>query len=79
MVFFILKTGIDHYFLIRNKELKSYCLAMTVIVFILGIGNYPQEAVVQFPSNILFFLAAAIIQVVKKIDDNTYRHPLNDA
>ncbi|MPR32104.1 O-antigen ligase family protein [Salmonirosea aquatica] len=68
LLFLILKTGIDTFYLLRNRELKSYCLAMTVAVFVLGIGSYPQEAIVQFPSNILFYLAAAIIQCTQKLD-----------
>ena len=68
MIFIILKTGIDHFFLIQNEEIKSYCLAMTLVIFVLGIGSYPQEAFVQFPSNILFYLAAAIIQVSLQLD-----------
>ncbi|WP_373514957.1 O-antigen ligase family protein [Persicitalea sp.] len=68
LIFIILKKGIDHFFLIRNEELKAYCLAMTIVVFVLGIGSYPQEAIVQFPSNILFYLAAAIIQVSLQLD-----------
>ncbi len=68
LLFMILKTGIDTFYLLRNPELKAYCLAMTVVVFVLGIGSYPQEAIVQFPSNILFYLAAAIIQCTAKLD-----------
>ncbi len=68
LIFVILKTGIDHFFLIRNEELKAYCLAMTLVVFVLGVGSYPQEAIVQFPSNVLFYLAAAIIQVSIQLD-----------
>ncbi|MBU1822269.1 MAG: O-antigen ligase family protein [Bacteroidetes bacterium] len=68
LLFFALKTGIDNYFLIRNPELKAYCLAMTLVLFVLGVGSYPQEAIVQFPSNILFYLAIAIIQCSARLD-----------
>jgi len=68
LMFVILKTGVKNYFLIRNPELKAYCLAATTIVFALNIGNFPQEAIVQFPNNILFFLAAALIPVSLKLD-----------
>ncbi len=68
LMFIILKTGIKNYFLIKNPELKSYCLAATVIVFVLNIGNFPQEALVQFPINILFVLVAALINVTLKLD-----------
>jgi len=68
LMFVILKTGIKNYFLIQNPELKSYCLAATVIVFALNIGNFPQEAIVQFPTNILFVLVAALIPITLKLD-----------
>jgi len=68
LMFVILKTGVKNYFLIQNPELKSYCLAATVIVFALNIGNFPQEAIVQFPTNILFVLVAALIPITLKLD-----------
>lgn len=68
LMFLILKTGIDNYYRIRDPELKSYCLSMTLIVFVLNIGNYPQEALVQFPSNIYFYLEVALINVLLTID-----------
>jgi putative inorganic carbon (hco3(-)) transporter len=68
LMFTILKTGINNYYRIRNKELKAYCLAMLLIVFALNIGNYPQEALVQFPTNIYFYLVTALINVLLTID-----------
>jgi len=68
LMFVILKAGIDNYYRIRDPELKTYCLAMTLIIFAFNIGNYPQEALVQFPSNIIFFLAAALINVTYRLD-----------
>jgi hypothetical protein len=44
-------------------------MAMLLIVFAYNIGNYPQEALVQFPSNIYFYLVVAVINITKKIDD----------
>ena len=69
LMFFILKEGINNYFLIRNPELKTYCLAMLLVVFAYNVGNYPQEALVQFPSNIYFYLAAAIINITRILDE----------
>lgn len=68
LMFVILKTGINNYFRIRSPELKSYCLAGTLILFVLNIGNYPQEALVQFPSNIYFYLTIALVNVLPIID-----------
>lgn len=72
LMFFILKEGINNYYLIRNAELKTYCLAMLLVVFAYNVGNYPQEAIVQFPSNIYFYLAAAIINITRVLDDREF-------
>ncbi|MFP5040549.1 O-antigen ligase family protein [Parasediminibacterium sp. JCM 36343] len=70
MIFTILKTGINNYYSIQDPELKSYCLGATFVIFIFNIGNFPQEALVQFPSNVYFYLASALIVTTKRIDDN---------
>lgn len=70
LMFIILKSGIKHYFSIRDKELQTYCLAATLMVFAFHIGNYPQEAIVQFPSNIYFYLCVALITLTKQLDGN---------
>ena len=66
--FVILKRGIYYYYIIKDPELKTYCMAMVLIIFALDIGNYPQQAFVQYPTNILFYLAMAIINVTMRLD-----------
>jgi hypothetical protein len=68
MVFTILKTGINNYYKIKDPQLKSYSLAVVLIVFIWNIGNFPQQAIVQYPSNVLFFLSVALMVVIYRID-----------
>ena len=68
LLFIILKTGIENYFKIKDPELKNYCLAMVIIVFALNVGNFPQEALVQYPINVYFYLVAALINITLKID-----------
>jgi hypothetical protein len=68
LMFTILYTGINSYYRIQDPELKTYCLAMILIIFALNIGNYPQEALVQFPNNVYFYIAAALISVVYQLD-----------
>jgi hypothetical protein len=43
-------------------------MAMVLIIFALNIGNYPQQAFVQYPTNILFYLAMAIINITIRLD-----------
>lgn len=68
LMFIILKEGINNYYSIKDPTLKSICLAMVLVIFAYHIGNYPQEAIVQFPSNTLFYLVAAIIVITKRLD-----------
>ncbi|ASU33859.1 O-antigen ligase family protein [Mucilaginibacter xinganensis] len=66
--FVVLQRGIYYYYIIKDPELKTYCMAMVLIIFTLDIGNYPQQAFVQYPTNILFYLAMAIINVTMRLD-----------
>lgn len=68
LMFVIIKTGIDHYYLIKDPELKSYCLAMVLMAFTWNIANFPQEALVQYPSNVIFYLTVALINVTYRLD-----------
>ena len=77
LFFVILKKGITNYFLIQNNELKHYCLAMVLVIFALSIGNYPQEALVQFPINIYFYLAIALINITLKLDSELNKQQVN--
>ena len=66
--FVIMYKGIHYFYLIKDPELKSYCLAMLLIIFAFDVGNYPQQAIVQYPSNILFYLAMALLNVTMRLD-----------
>jgi len=68
MMFVVLRMGINNYYRIRDPELKSYCLAAVLIVFAFNIANFPQEALVQYPSNVYFYLAIALMNVTYRID-----------
>lgn len=68
LMFIVLRTGIVNYYRIRDPRLKSWCLAMVLVVFVLHVGNFPQEALVQYPNNLLFYLAIALINVLPLLD-----------
>lgn len=65
--------GIKNYFNMRDPELKSICFSMVLIVFAIVIANFPQEAIVQFPLNVFFYLFLALIHVTKVLDDKKYK------
>ncbi len=66
--FVIMYKGLQYFYLIRDKTLKSYCLGMIMIIFAFDVGNYPQQALVQYPSNILFYLGMALLCVTMRLD-----------
>lgn len=68
LMYVMLRQSIRNFFRIQDPELKSYCLATALIIFVLNIGNYPQEALVQFPNSIYFYLVAAIAGVCWQLD-----------
>ena len=68
LMFTILYTGINNYYKIKDPALKSYCLGAVLVIFSINIGNYPQEALVQYPSNVLFYLTLAIVTVTMRLD-----------
>ena len=68
LTFLAIKTGIDNYFKIIDPELKNYCLAMTLILFALAVGNFPQEGILQFPLNVYFYLTIALINIALRLD-----------
>jgi O-antigen ligase len=68
LFFVVLKNGINYYFLIKNPQLKNYCMAMILVIFAFNIGNFPQQAIIQYPSNILFYLSIAIIVACMRLD-----------
>ena len=68
MMFTFIKTGINYYYQIKDPELKTYCLALTLIIFAYNIANFPQEALVQYPSNIYFSLEVALLTVLYRLD-----------
>jgi len=69
MMFTILKTGVVNFFKIQDPELRAYCLAMTIMIFALNVGNYPQEALVQYPTNIYFYLMVALLNKCLQLDE----------
>lgn len=68
MLFIPLRQGIINYYIIKDPELKTYCLAMILIVFALNVGSFPQEALVQFPINIFFYFFLALINITLILD-----------
>jgi putative inorganic carbon (HCO3(-)) transporter len=68
LFFIVMKTGIENYFKIKDPELKTYCLAMILIIFAISVGNFPQEAIVQFPLSVYFYMFIALLNITLRLD-----------
>lgn len=68
LMFICIAVGTRNYFLIKDKELRNYCLAMLLIIFALNLGNFPQEALVQFPSSVYFYFYIAMLLITRRLD-----------
>lgn len=79
LMYNIMKTGINNYYAIKDPELKALCLGLLMIIFIFNIGNFPQEALVQYPSNVVFYLSAALIVVTRRLDEEMQLKNATDA
>lgn len=68
LMFTIMRTGINNFYRIKDPELKTYCMGILLVVFAYNIANFPQEALVQFPSNVFFSMHMALLTVLYRLD-----------
>ena len=73
-----MRTGINNYYRIKDPELKMYCMGILLIVFAYNIANFPQEALVQFPSNIFFSLDMALVTILYRLDKQKQQQQLTE-
>jgi putative inorganic carbon (hco3(-)) transporter len=67
--FVILITGIRNFYRMHDPELKAYMAALLAVVFGLVIANYPQEALIQAPTILIFYIIMAFVVRLKKLDE----------
>ncbi|NNU33327.1 O-antigen ligase family protein [Mucilaginibacter sp. S1162] len=68
LMFTVMKTGINNFYRAKDPEIKTYILGITMVIFAYNIANFPQEAPVQFPSNVLFSLDMALVTILYRLD-----------
>ncbi len=68
LLFLVFKQGIKDYFRINDPLLKNISLGMLTVLFALTLANFPQEAIGQYPINLLFFVAIALINKSREFD-----------
>lgn len=68
LLFVSLKTGIYYYYRCRDPEIKIYYLAIVIVVFLLVLASYPQEAITLLPNSVVFYVCLAMIVKLKDFD-----------
>ncbi len=69
-LFVILRTSVYYYLRVKDPLIKSLYLGLTTTIFILMVASYPQEAIVQLPTSIVFYIFLAAIVKLKDFDKN---------
>lgn len=68
LLFVVLRTCIFYYLRVNHPTIKLLYLGLTVVLFMLVLGNYPQESIVQLPNNIMFYIFLAAVVRLKDFD-----------
>jgi O-antigen ligase/polysaccharide polymerase Wzy-like membrane protein len=73
-LFIVLKTSIKYYLRVKAPEIKVIYLGLTIVFFVLTLASYPQEAIVQLPTSIIFSTMLAIMVRLKEHDEYYQEH-----
>ncbi|MFT5166217.1 MAG: putative inorganic carbon (HCO3(-)) transporter [Saprospiraceae bacterium] len=73
-LFLVLKTSIKYYLRVKDPEIKVIYLGLTIVFFVLTLASYPQEAIVQLPTSIIFSTMLAIMVRLKEHDEYYQEH-----
>ena len=69
LIFKIINIGIYYYFRVKNEQIKTIYLAITVMMFMLALASYVQEAIIQLPTSIFFYISLAILARLKDFEE----------
>ena len=68
LLYQMMKWGIYYYFRVKDPQIKNIYLCINTTFFMLLIASYPQEAILQLPTSIIFYLFLATIVRLKDFD-----------
>lgn len=68
LLYVIVSMGIRYYLRVKNEQMKIIYLAVTTMMFMLILASYVQEAIVQLPTSIHFYVCLAIIARLKDFE-----------
>jgi len=60
------------YLRVKHPKIKIIYLCITVMMFMLILASYPQEAIIQLPTSIFFYVSLAIITRLKDFEEEAF-------
>ncbi len=69
LLYTIVRMSIRYYLRVKNEQMKIMYLALTCMMFMLILASYVQEAIVQLPTSIHFYICVAIIARLKDFEE----------
>ncbi len=67
----IISVGVRNYYRMQDPLLKAYLAGILASIFSIVIANYPQEALIQAPTILIFYIMMALVVRLKKLDETT--------
>jgi O-antigen ligase len=68
MLFVIMKVGLNNHFRIKDPKIKAYSLSLLTVMYVLIVANFPQEAIGQIPTSLIFFIIIALLNKLRDFD-----------
>jgi putative inorganic carbon (hco3(-)) transporter len=68
MLFMAFKVGIRNYLLTRSPKIKALYLGQLSLFYALVVANFPQDAMTQTPTNVIFYLSLALFVKLRDFD-----------
>ncbi len=60
------------YLRVKHPKIKVIYLCITVMMFMLILASYPQEAIIQLPTSIFFYVSLAILARLKDFEEEAF-------
>lgn len=76
LLFVALRYSIYYYFRTKAPPVRNFYLGISVVLFMLIVASYPQEAITLPPTSLVFYVLLAIVVRLKDFDEEAMRHHL---
>ena len=67
-IFVLIRTSVYYYLRVESPFIKVVYLAITVVIFMLTLASYPQEAIPILPTSVIFYTLLGVMVRLKDFD-----------